>query len=86
MEDPTRPALEDADGYREALDAYLSRAARSGDRDVLLWPDGSFIVEARLRHLIARSMLHVVLPADGDATAEAWRRALVRQLAALYLR
>ena len=86
MEDPTRPALDDADGYREALDSYLSRAARSGDRDVLLWPDGTFSVEATLRHLTARSMLHVVLPADGDATAEAWRRALVRQLTALYLR
>ena len=86
MEDPTRPAIEDADGYRLALDAYLRRAARSGDRNVLLWPDGTFSVEVRLRHLIARSMLHVVLPADCDATAEAWRRALVRQLAALYLR
>ena len=86
MQDPTRPAIEDAAGYREALDAYLSRAARSGDRDVLLRPDGTFIVEAKLRHLIARDMLHVVLPAGGGTTAEAWRRALVRQLTALYLR
>ena len=86
MQDPTLPPTDLAEAYRAALDAYLAHAARGTDRDVLLWPDGTYTVEMRLRHLVARDMLHVALDADECATPEVGRRALVRQLATLYLR
>ena len=84
MQDPTLPPIDLAEAYRAALDAYLAHAGQT--RDVILWPDGTYTIAPRLRHLIARDMLHVALDADECATPEAWRRALVRQLAALYLR
>ena len=85
MQDPTRPPTDDADGYRAARDAYLAHACAT-DRDVLLWPDGTYTIALRLRHLIARDMLHVGLPDDAGPGPDAWRSALVRRLAAFYLR
>ena len=84
MQDPMLPPTDLAEAYRAALDAYLAHACQA--RDVILWPDGTYTTAPRLRHLIARDMLHVALPDDADPTPEAWRRALVRQLAALYQR